>query len=56
MHFWYYLQFFILTLKSLQATIVDIYFSTRNLYIFGENTSKYRSQIIVVYVHANGFL
>ena len=55
MHFWYYLQFCILTLKSSQAKIVNIYFSTRNLYIMGQNTSKYRSQIIVVYVHATVF-
>ena len=39
MHFWYYLQFCILTLKSLQAKIVNVYFSTRNLYILGENQS-----------------
>ena len=44
-----------LTLKSLQAKIVNIYFSTRNLYILGENTSKYCSQIIVVNVHATFF-
>ena len=31
---------------------MDIYFSTRNLYILGENTSKYCSRIIVVHVHA----
>ena len=29
-----------------------MYFSTRNLYILGENTSKYCSQIIVVHDHA----
>ena len=52
MYFWYNLQFCILTLKSSQAKIVNIYFSTRNLYILGENTSKYRGRIIVVYVHA----
>ena len=52
MYFWYYLQFCILTLKISQAKIVNIYFSTRNLYISGENTSKYRNPIIVVYVHA----
>ena len=55
MYFWYYLQFFILTLKSSQAKIVNIYFATRNLYILGENTSKYCSRIIVVHVHATGF-
>ena len=27
---------------------------TRNLYIFGQTTSKYCSQIIVVHVHATG--
>ena len=52
MSFWYYLHFCILTLKSSQAKIVNIYISNRNLYILGENTSKYRSRIIVVYVHA----
>ena len=55
MHFWYYLHFFILTLNSSQAKIVNIYFSTRNLYILGENTSKYCSRIIVVHVHATVF-
>ena len=52
MYFWYYLQFCILTLNSSQAKIVNIYFSTRNLYILGRNASKYRSRIIVVYVHS----
>ena len=52
MYFWYNLQFCILTLKSSQAKIVNIYFSTRNLYFLGENTSKYRGQIIVAYVQA----
>ena len=52
MYFWYYLQFFILTFKSSQAEIVNIYFSTRNLIILGKNTSKYYSCIIVVHVHA----
>ena len=55
MYFWYYLQFFILTLKSSQEKIVNIYFSTRNLYILGENTSKYCSRIIVVHFHATVF-
>ena len=55
MYFWYYLQFFILTLKSSQAKIVNLYFSTRNLYILGENTSKYCSRIIIVHVHATVF-
>ena len=55
MLFWYYLQFFILTLKISQAKIVNIYFSTRNLYILVENTSKYCSRIIVVHVHATVF-
>ena len=55
MYFWYYLQFFILNLKSSQAKIVNIYFSTRNLYILGKNASKYCSRIIVVYVHVTGF-
>ena len=52
MYFWYYLQLFILTLKSSYAKIVNIYFSTRNLYLLGKNTSKYCSKIIVVHVHA----
>ena len=30
--------------------------NTRNTYYLGQNTSKYRSQIIVVHVHANGLL
>ena len=33
----------------------NIYFSTRNLYILGENTSKYCSPIILVHVHATVF-
>ena len=55
MYFWYHLPFCILTLESSQAKIVNIYFSTRNLYILGENTSKYRSGISAVYVHATAF-
>ena len=55
MFFWYYLQFFFLTLKSSQAKIVNIYFSKRNVYILAENTSKYCSRIIVVRVHATVF-
>ena len=55
MYFWYLLQFFILTLKSSQAKIVTLYFSTRNLYILGENASKYCSRIIVDHVHATVF-
>ena len=55
MYFWYYLQFCILTLKNSQAKNVNIYFSTRSLYILGKNTSIYCSPIIVVYVHATGF-
>ena len=47
--------FFILTLKSSQAKIVSIYFSTRNFYISAENTSTYCSPIIVVHVHATVF-
>ena len=30
--------------------------NTRNTLSLGQNISKYRSQLIVVYVHANGFL
>ena len=44
-----------MTLKISQAKNVNIYFSTRNLYILGENTSKYCSRIIVAHVHATGF-
>ena len=55
MYFWYNLQFFNLILKSSKAKIVNIYFSTRNLYILGENTSKYCSRIIVVHIHATVF-
>ena len=54
MYFWYYLQFFNLTLKKSQAKIENLYFSTRNLYILGEHTSKYCSRIIVGHVLANG--
>ena len=42
-------------MKSSQAKIINMYFSTKNLYILGENTSKYCSQIIVVHVHATFF-
>ena len=55
MYFWYYLQFFNLTLKNSYAKIENIYFSTRNVYILGNKTSKYCSLIIVVHVHAIGF-
>ena len=48
MYFWYYLQFFNLTLKNSLAKIENMYFSNRNLYIFGENTPKYCRRIIVV--------
>ena len=51
MNFWYYLQFFNLTFKNSKAKIENLYFSTRNLYILGENTSKYCSRIIVGDVH-----
>ena len=55
MYFWYYLQFLKLILKNSQAKIENVYFSTRNLYILGENTSKYFSRIVVVHVHAIDF-
>ena len=42
-------------LEKFISKIVNIYFSTRNLYILDENTSKYRSRIFVVHVHANVF-
>ena len=41
--------------KSSQAKIVNIYFSTRSFYIFAKNMSKYCSRIIVVHVHATVF-
>ena len=44
-----------MTLKSSQAKIVNIYYSTRNLYILSDNTSEYCSRIIVVHVHAAVF-
>ena len=50
MCFWYYLQFFNLTLKNSKAKIENLYFSTRNWYILGKNTSKYCSRIIVGHV------
>ena len=43
-----------MTLKNSKAKIENIYFATRNLYILGENTSKYCSQNIVVHVNAVG--
>ena len=46
MYFWYYLKFFVLTLKRSKAKIVNIYFSIRNLYILGENTSKYSDGLV----------
>ena len=55
MHFWYYLQFFILTVKSSLAKIVNIYFSTTNLYILAQISSKYCSPIIVDHVRATVF-
>ena len=39
-------------LEKFTSKIENIYFSTRNLYIFGEITSKYCSRIIVAHVHA----
>ena len=53
MFFWYYLQFFILTLKSLQAKILNIFLP--KICTFGENTSKYCSWIIVVHVQTTVF-
>ena len=44
-----------MTLKNSQAKIENIYFSTRNLYIWAENTHKCCSRIIVVHVHATVF-
>ena len=46
-YFWYYLQKFI-------SKNVNKYFSTRNVHS-GENTSKYCSRIIVVYIYATVF-
>ena len=52
MYFWYYLQFFILTLKSSLAKVVNTYFFYQKFEHMGKNTSKYCSRIIVVHVHA----
>ena len=37
---------FYFDLEKFVSKIVNIYFSTRNLYILGENTSKYCSRIM----------
>ena len=55
MYFWYIYIFLILSLKSSLAAIVNVYYSTRNLYILGENTSINCSRIIIVHVHATVF-
>ena len=48
-----YLQFLLVNFSRSRSKIVN---NTRNTLYLGQNTSKYRSQIIVAYVHANGFL
>ena len=55
MYFWYYLQFFHFDLEKFTSKNCKYIFSTRNLYISAENTSKYCSPIIVVHVHATVF-
>ena len=42
--------------KFISKNCKYIYFSTRNLYIFGENTSIYCSLTIAVHVYATFFL
>ena len=42
-------------LEKVIRKIVNINFSTRNLYILGENISIYCSRIIVVHIHATVF-
>ena len=49
----YIFTIFACELFNVKQKIVN---NTRNTLYLGQNTSKYRSQIIVVYVHANGFL
>ena len=46
-----YLQFLLVNISRSNSKIVN---NTRNTLYLGQNTSKYRSQIIVFYVHANG--
>ena len=48
-----YLQFLLVNFSRSKCRIVN---NTRNTLYLGQNTSKYRSQVIVVYVHAHGFL
>ena len=48
-----YLQFLHVKFSRSKCKIVN---NIKNTLYLGQNTSKYRSQIIVVYVHANGFL
>ena len=48
-----YLHFLLVNISRSKCKIVN---NTRNTLYLGQNTSKYRSQIIVAYVHANGFL
>ena len=45
----YIISIFANELFKVKMKIVD---NTRNTYVLGQNTSKYRSQIIVVYGHA----
>ena len=48
-----YLQFVLVNFLRSKWKIIN---NTRNTLYLGQNTSKYRSQIVVIYVHANGFL
>ena len=48
-----YLQFLLVNFSRSKGKIVN---NTRNTKMLGETTSKCCSQIIVVRVHANGFL
>ena len=46
---------FLFDLEKFISKNANIYFSTRNMYILGKNTSKYCSGIILVHVHATVF-
>ena len=48
-------NFFQFNLEKFISKNCKYIFSTRNLYILGENTSKYCSPKIVVHVHATGY-
>ena len=48
-----YLQFLLVNFSRSKCKIVN---NTRKTLYLGQNTSKYGSQVIVVYVHAHDFL